>query len=1201
MNEMIKIEDGFQYSVNIAYDLQNKKKLQSFIPTKDSLKFIEEVLLSTKSDSTERARVLVGAYGKGKSHLVLTILNLLKGETLENFPKLKKEIEKDNKLKTLIQNYSKSKNKLLPVLITGTSSSVSQNFLNALEKTLLQNKLDNLMPETNFKSAIQTILRWQKKYPKTLLQFEEQIGKKAETIIEKLQDYNNKTYEQFLKIYPELTSGGKFNPFGSFDVVEIFESVIKSLKEKTEYTGIYVVYDEFSKYLETNIAEATISDTKMLQDFAEKCNRSGKEQLHLMLICHKEISNYIDKLPKQKIDGWRGISERFLHVRLNNNFSQTYEVIQNVIIKDEKLWNEFAKKNEEKFQGLISKETVSLFNEFSKEQIKQLLEGCYPLHPVSIYILPRLSEKIAQNERTLFTFLSSKSANGLEKFLQKHNQDKFNLLTPDVLYDYFEPLFQKEIYSDELYKTYILTSKILEKICDNCLESKIIKTISLIYILQIFEKLTPSKNTIIESFRFDYSREEVEKALDSLVKNECLVYLKRSNNFYSLKQSSGVDITAEIQKRIQKNSHNFSLKQTLNQCNFNKFLYPLRYNDENEITRYFSFSFIAQDEIKEDTNWTIKSENIKADGVIYAVLLKTKNSRKEVLDSLTKNSYSSKCVFILPKKFAEIEKIAQELNAVAELKSECQQDSVLQNEYEIIYDDLMEVIDNFVSIYTQSQNANADYFYNGEIKIIKRKSDVSELLSDICDKFYSKTPKIVNEALNKNIITSMSLRSRNKIVAELLKTNLQKQLGITSSQELSVMQSVLYKTQILCDDDISDCAKINLIPADKKVSSCLDLIKNYFTSIKQGKQKSFELLYKDLTSDKNGIGMRKGIIPLFVACVVHEYKKQIIFYHHAEQVLLSVELLNKINEIPEEYSAGFMDWSQNEEDFIKDLSLVFEQYIIDNEKNISYDFVFNAMRRWYVSLPKFTKDTKLAYSNSEIPQVYKAFLKDLKQATSSHEFIFVSLRKLFASVNEIKNAKEYFDKVLDNAILFFKNVVYKVFASQDEKEKTLCKVLFDWSDSLNKTVFNVVFSDNTSKFLQACNVQNDSDLYLIKQIGLIATDLKFEDWNDKTFETAIKNIKGFKANAENSSFEGSVLDNQNNQAVALKPDSYQLNFADKDGKLKSKIFDKAELSQTAFLLDRSIRNSIKGMALSINESEKRQVLVNILLELCGGK
>lgn len=68
------------------------------------------------------------------------------------------------------------------------------------------------------------------------------------------------------------------------------------------YTGIYVVYDEFSKFLEANISEASVSDTKMLQDFAEKCNRSGEHQIHLMLISHKEIANYIDTLPKQKVD-----------------------------------------------------------------------------------------------------------------------------------------------------------------------------------------------------------------------------------------------------------------------------------------------------------------------------------------------------------------------------------------------------------------------------------------------------------------------------------------------------------------------------------------------------------------------------------------------------------------------------------------------------------------------------------------------------------------------------------------------------------------------------------------------------------------------------------------------------------------------------------------------------------------------------------
>ena len=70
-----------------------------------------------------------------------------------------------------------------------------------------------------------------------------------------------------------------FNPFLGFDVVDLYEEAVKSLKSKG-YTGIYVIYDEFSKFLEANIADASVSDTKMLQDFAEKCNRSGDLQMH---------------------------------------------------------------------------------------------------------------------------------------------------------------------------------------------------------------------------------------------------------------------------------------------------------------------------------------------------------------------------------------------------------------------------------------------------------------------------------------------------------------------------------------------------------------------------------------------------------------------------------------------------------------------------------------------------------------------------------------------------------------------------------------------------------------------------------------------------------------------------------------------------------------------------------------------------------
>lgn len=50
MNQMISVASGFQYSVNIGYDLNSDDKLQNFIPTKPALDFIEEILDSTKKN-----------------------------------------------------------------------------------------------------------------------------------------------------------------------------------------------------------------------------------------------------------------------------------------------------------------------------------------------------------------------------------------------------------------------------------------------------------------------------------------------------------------------------------------------------------------------------------------------------------------------------------------------------------------------------------------------------------------------------------------------------------------------------------------------------------------------------------------------------------------------------------------------------------------------------------------------------------------------------------------------------------------------------------------------------------------------------------------------------------------------------------------------------------------------------------------------
>ena len=93
--------------------------------------------------------------------------------------------------------------------------------------------------------------------------------------------------------------------------------------------------------------------------------------------------------------------------------------------------------------------------------------------------------------------------------------------------------------------TYVLTAIILEKLDTASLEAKLVKTLSLIYMLEQFEKLKPTKDELIGIYSMGYEVSEIERALTNLIDEEYVIYLKRSNGYLRLKESSGVDIQAK--------------------------------------------------------------------------------------------------------------------------------------------------------------------------------------------------------------------------------------------------------------------------------------------------------------------------------------------------------------------------------------------------------------------------------------------------------------------------------------------------------------------------------------------------------------------------------------------------------------------------------------------------------------------------------
>ena len=990
MSKIISVADDFQFSVNIEYDLNDDKKLKNFIPTTAALNFLQEILKSTNKNSTNRARILIGAYGRGKSHIVLTALSLLLKKDLNLFAKLLPKLEKNPELYQLVKNFYANSEKILPVVINGTATNLNQSFLSALQRTLAKFNLLDILPETNFQAAVKVLQRWQKNFPKTYSEFEKNIGEPVKNFVGKLENFDSEAYTTFEKIYPTLTAGSIFNPFLGFEVVEIYESVAKSLRSKG-YGGIFLVYDEFSKFLESNIEKTSVSDIKMLQDFAEKANRSGELQLHLLLISHKEISNYIDKLPKEKVDGWRGVSNRFSHMRMNEDFSQTYEIIAEVIHHEPKLWKNFYSKYAKNFDALKKiYSTLRMFN--LQKNFSVVIEGCFPLHPVSTFILPRLSERIAQNERTLFTFLSADGISTLTAFL-KNYKDNFTLVTPDKIYDYFEPVFRQELYEGEIHKIFLLAERILNQIKSETLSAKIIKTIALIYMLEQFELLAPTKEQLTEIFSFDFTAEEISKTFDELTEKNFVIYLKQSNNFLKLKQNSGVNVIQKISDATENLFANFSIQNVLNAENFEKFFYPSRYNIEHEMTRYFDFKFISGEEIFSNKNFENK---IEGDGIIFAVLVESEieiEELKKILLSASKKL--SRSIFILPKKFVDVREVVKKFSAVKNLKELAEDDAILFDEYEIIFEDLQAVIKNFIESYIQPEKFQAIYIHGGKILNIYRKANLSEVMSKICDKIFSRTPIINNEVINKNEITNVALNSRSKIISALLRSELENNLGFRgASQDISIMRSVLIRTGILIGGENPE---INLRPADKNICYLLESIEKFILSTRKNPEK-FSVLYEKLISPSGKIGLRRGVIPIFIAAVFHKYKQQITITNNFGAVKINADTLTQINSAPENFLLEYLDWSAENENFVKKLAEIFADFVIDAEKNSgTCDFVANAMLRWFLSLPKYAKEFNFLPSGEKISAENIKLRNVLRQNFSGADLIFKKLPEIFSS------------------------------------------------------------------------------------------------------------------------------------------------------------------------------------------------------------
>ena len=645
------------------------------------------------------------------------------------------------------------------------------------------------------------------------------------------------------------------------------------------------------------------------------------------------------------------------------------------------------------------------------------------------------------------------------------------------------------------------------------------------------------------------------------------------------------------------------VKDILNASNFDNYMYPSRYNDEREMTRYFAFQFIAGSEVTSDIDWCVKSESISADGIIFGIIPDSEADIVRIREILKRTSKEqNRFVFVLPKHYIDVDEVIKEYAAVSQLKNQVTDDPVLFDEYEVVFEDLQEIIKGFIGAFTHPENYRSLYIHDGQVLDIRRKSALTELMSAICDKVYGLTPIVNNESVNKNEITSIAANSRNKIISGLLRGELEPNLGLTGTgQEVSIMRSTLLRTGIWNEDGA--VPEINLRPKDTNMRNLLETIEAFVLEARQEGQLNFQVLYNRLISPEYHIGMRLGLIPIYIAVVLHNYRQQTVINDRFGPVQTSVDVLVQINAEPRNYSLEYLDWNPEKENYIARLAEAFEGFVVEAEKTgNSYDYVANAMRRWYMALPKYSKESKVRPNEVKIGKRQQEMIKSLRNNTSGSDLLFRKLPSAFAydeftgdAAEDIISTKELYDGLLgelkEHLIAKTKLEFLPEEDKRSRKKATLTAVVKEWCDSLDPKSFEQLFQDGTERFLQHLkSATNDEDLF-ITRLAKLATGLRLEDWGNKTEESYFMALQRYIATAREF-HDNTVAETINDTS------SYQISFADEDGNNTVRRFGKVEVSARGKLLFNQITASLEAMGHSISEQEKRQILMEVLKKLC---
>ena len=924
LSHYFSLHRRYHRSVNLERDFDQPDAVEGYVLTERSLDALQRMITAFADPKAHRAWTLIGVYGTGKSAFANYLTALCAPEkskvAQQAWHSTEQALPEDSPLlNQLIETLPPQG--LLRCVAAGQREPLSWTMIRALA-----NGCQVFWSHKQKPDFLQTLTDWQ-----------------TEISVGRCQVTN----QQVLTMLEQVTQAAE--------------------------TQVLLVLDELGKNLEYAVNHSGTQDLYLLQQIAE-LRYKGKYQVHFVGMLHQSFAGYSERLSAIEQNEWTKIQGRFENLQFTESANQMTRLIGQAIEQSDNVAFICAQKAKVWFKAL---KPVFVDQGIAERD----LSAAYPLHPITALVLPTLCTRYAQNDRSLFTFLTSQEPHGLTEFLTSRTLDDDQVPTLQLhqLYDYFVESATGLASRINLQRWVEIQGLIQDAQTQNDEILKVLKTIGILNLITATGSLKASPELVAFALcdRPDDTSalKRWEAVIKDLTQKGIITYRSQVDDL-RIWEGSDFNVEAAIYQTLEE--ERLPLAQLLSRARPLKPVVAQRHYTTTGNLRYFEQQYA--DSLSPLMTLCCNIPN--ADGLIVYWL------DRQTPDEIPAQTADGKpLVVVTTTQFDLLRTRAQQLQALKTIHKEAtelQTDGVARREVKHRLVDAERLLDDTLQ---QAFNWSADQnqcWIAGELTTIPKTREFQSLLSDLCDRTYHLGLRLDNEFINRRELTTQGAKARRELIEAMLEHTNLKRLGLAGyGPEVAMYYSVLESTGIHRQQEEWD-----FYPPDPKsgVATVWQAIARFCLSAKDQPQ-SIQRLFYQLANPPYGV--KQGVVPVLLAALLLYYTDEVSVYKDGTFIpMLGSEHFELLVKDPARFAVKHIEVAGLRSQVFRELEAILRTSPVKGRagsRNLTILSVVKPLVQFVRKLPAYTLKSKRISSEAQ------AVIQTLQQTQEPDKLLFFTL------------------------------------------------------------------------------------------------------------------------------------------------------------------------------------------------------------------